>query len=187
MAVYFVVVISFAGLEQTFRLFTEDAFHMKVRETGYVLGFVGLVLILVQGGLLRRLARAFSEQELVRAGVVLQAVGFVGVALSPRLGVGPLYVAMGVIAFGSGLTHPSLSAFVSRCADASSQGTVLGVLQSAGAFARVCGPATGGLLYQAVGPEAPYVGAAIGMLVAGGLALGLRQQAPPVSVGGLEG
>jgi MFS family permease len=188
MALNFVLVISFAALEQTFRLFTEDAFHMSVRGTGYVLGFVGIVLITVQGGLLRRLARAFSEQELVRAGIVLQAAGFLALALSPRLGgLGPLYGAMGVIALGSGLTNPSLSAFVSRCADASSQGTVLGVLQSAGAFARVCGPATGGLLYQAVGHEAPYVGAAIGMVVASGLALRLRAEAPPVSVGGAAG
>jgi len=188
MAVNFVLVLSFAGLEQTFRLFTEDAFHMSVRGTGYVLGFVGLVLILVQGGLLRRLARAFAEQELVRAGIVMQAAGFLALALSPRLGgLAPLYGAMGMIAFGSALTNPSLSAFVSRCADASSQGSVLGVLQSAGAFARVCGPATGGLLYQAVGHEAPYVGAAIGMLVAGALALRLRQEAPPASVRGAAG
>jgi MFS family permease len=176
----FVVVLSFAGMEQTFRLFTEDAFHMDVRGTGYVLGFVGLVLIVVQGGLMRRLSGSFSEQALVRAGVFLQAAGFFALALSPLLGgLGPLYGAMGVIACGSALTNPSLSAFVSRCADAGSQGTVLGVLQSAGAFARVCGPATGGLLYQTVGRQAPYVAAGLGMLVAGALALRLRQPVPP--------
>lgn len=179
LALNFVLVISFAAMEQTFRLFTEDAFHMDVRGTGYVLGFVGLVLIVVQGGLLRRLSRAFREEVLVRAGIYLQSAGFFALALSPALGgLGPLYGAMGLIAFGSALTNPSLSAFVSRCADAGSQGTVLGVLQSAGAFARVCGPATGGLLYQAVGHEAPYVAAGIGMLIAGSLALRLRRPAP---------
>ena len=54
---------------------------------------------------------------------------------------------------------------MSRCADDQSQGAVLGVLQSTGAFARVCGPATGGLLYQSVGHEAPYFAAAIGIFV----------------------
>ena len=53
------------------------------------------------------------------------------------------------------------------------QGAVLGVLQSAGAFARVCGPATGGLLYQGVGHAAPYVAASLGMVVAGALSLRL--------------
>src|SRR5262249_41983914 len=108
----FVLVISFAAMEQTFRLFTEDAFHMDARGTGYVLGFVGLVLIVVQGGLLRLLARAFPEATLVRAGILIQAVGFFSLAFSPRLGVVvALYGAMGLIALGSALTNPSLSAF----------------------------------------------------------------------------
>jgi MFS family permease len=179
MGLNFVLVISFAAMEQTFRLFTEDAFHMDVRGTGYVLGFVGMVLIGVQGGLLRVLARAFPEQALVRAGIFIQAFGFLALALSPRLGgLGPLYGAMGLIAFGSALTNPSLSAFVSRCADSKSQGTVLGVLQSTGAFARVCGPATGGLLYQSVGHQAPYVAASLGMVLGGLLAFRLRQGVP---------
>lgn len=179
----FVLVLSFAAMEQTFRLFTEDAFQMKghegVRATGYVLGFVGLVLIVVQGGLLRLLARIMTERILVRSGVFIQAAGFTALALSPRFAsLGPLYGAMGVIAFGSALSNPSLSAFVSKCGDAQHQGVVLGVLQSAGAFARVCGPATGGLLYQGVGHTAPYFAAAVGMLIAGTLSLGLRQPSP---------
>ncbi len=106
---------------------------------------------------------------------MIEALGFAALALTPRLGgVGPLCVAMGVIAFGSALTSPSLSSFVSKCSDAESQGVVLGVLQSAGAFARVCGPATGGVLYQAVGHSAPYVAAAVGMALAGALSLGLH-------------
>lgn len=175
----FVLVLSFAAMEQTFRLFTEDAFHMDARGTGYVLGLVGLVLIVVQGGLLRLLARRFAEETLVRAGVLIQAAGFFALALSPRFGVVALCGAMGTIAFGSALTNPSISAFVSRCTDAQTQGTVLGVLQSAGAFARVCGPATGGLLYQSIGHQAPYVAAAVGMLVGAGLSLRMRPP-PPV-------
>lgn len=179
LAVNFVVVLSFSGLEQTFRLFTEDAFQMSFHETGLVLGFVGVVLVLVQGGLLRHLARLASERILVRAGILIQSAGFLCVSLSPTFGrfalVG-LYGAMGVIAFGSGLTNPSLSAFVSKCSDGGHQGVVLGVLQSAGAFARVCGPVTGGLLYQTVGHRAPYVAAAIGMAIAGAFSMSLIEK-----------
>ena len=183
MALNFVVVLSFAAMEQTFRLFTADAFQMSDSGTGYVLGFVGLVLIVGQGVLLRPLSRVFGERSLLRAGVGIQSLGFAALALSPRFdGLGPLYVAMGVIAFGSALTNPSLSSFVSKCADAESQGVVLGVLQSAGALARVCGPATGGVLYQMVGHSAPYVGAAVGMALAGVLSLRLRPPASEKSV-----
>jgi DHA1 family tetracycline resistance protein-like MFS transporter len=184
LAVNFVIVLSFSGLEQTFRLFTEDAFAMSVKETGYVLGLVGVVLVLVQGLLIRRLARLTSDRALVRAGILIQAVGFSVVALSPSLGPSPravvaLCAAMAVIALGSGLTNPSLSALVSKCSDGKHQGVVLGVLQSAGALARVCGPATGGLLYQTIGYRGPYIAAAIGMSIAVGFSLGLGGSRPP--------
>jgi MFS family permease len=175
----FVLVVSFAAMEQTLCLFTEDAFRMSVRGTGYVLGFVGLVLTFVQASLIRPLSRVLRERILVRLGVFIQAAGFMALALSPRFGsLGPLYVAMGVIALGSALSTPSLSAFVSKCGDAEHQGVVLGVLHAAGAFARVCGPAMGGLLYQAVGHTAPYFAAALGMTIAGILAFGLREPSP---------
>jgi MFS family permease len=181
----FVLVLSFSAMEQTFRLFTEDAFGMRGREgdgaTGFVLGFVGVVLIVVQGGMIRPLSRAFDERTLIVWGVMLEAAGFLGLSEAPRAGtIVALYAAVGIIALGSALTNPSLSAYVSRCADGASQGAVLGVLQSAGAFARVCGPATGGALYQRVGSSAPYVAAAGGMLLGAALALRLR---PPARSG----
>ncbi|MFO0761355.1 MAG: MFS transporter [Byssovorax sp.] len=170
----FVLVLSFAGMEQTFRLFTEDELGMDVRQTSYVLGVVGVILILVQGALIRPLSRLIRETRLITLGVALEAVGFALLALSAGRGSTALvYVAMGTIALGSGLTNPSLSAFVSRRCDLQSQGAVLGVLQSAGAFARVCGPAGGGALYQGAGHAAPYVAAALGMSLAGALSLRL--------------
>jgi MFS family permease len=179
LAVNFVLATSFAAMEQTFRLFTEDAFGMSAPGTGLVLGLVGVVMILVQGGLLRPLARAYAEGALVRGGIAVQVFGFLAVAVSPRFGVPVLCAGMAVVAFGSGLTNPSLSAHVSRCTDAASQGAILGVYQSVSAFARVFGPATAGPLYQLVGHSAPYFMATIGMLTALALALALRPVAPP--------
>lgn len=181
--VHFVVVLSFSGLEQTFRLFTADAFRLGTRETGYILGVVGLVLIAVQGLLMRRLAPVASERTLVRAGALVEAAGFLAVAMSPAVlgGSVPVLVAgMATIALGSGLVNPSLSALVSRLGPADGQGSLLGVLQSAGALARVFGPAAGGLLYQSVSPRAPYAAAAAGMLVAACASLALRDPAPRV-------
>jgi MFS family permease len=182
LAVNFVVGFSFSGLEQTFRLFTEDEFAMSAQSTGYVLATSGVVMVLVQGLLVRRLSGRVPERALVRIGLVIQVVGFVLVAASPGLSsraVTVLFAAMGVIAFGSALTNPSLSALVSRCTDPQSQGMVLGCLQSAGALARVCGPAIGGLLYQSVSHRAPYLGAALGMGVAALVSLRLRLARSP--------
>lgn len=182
--VQFLVILSFSGLEQTFRLFTEDEFRFGVKETGYVLGVVGVVLILVQGALIKPLARAFGERPLVRAGVLIESFGFLVVVLSPVAfgGSAALLVAgMAVIALGSGLVNPSLSALVSRLGTSDGQGAVLGVLQSAGALARVFGPASGGVLYQVLGPRAPYAAGVLGMLLAAVASLRLRDPAARVA------
>ena len=174
--VAFVVGVSFAGLEQTFRLYTEDEFGMTGPTMGYLLGFSGVVMVIVQGLLLRRLAAVATERALILGGLVIEATGFALVALAPDLGgsaVGALWLSMGVIALGSALVNPSLSAYVSRSTSGERQGSVLGALQSTGAFARVCGPATSGLLYQYASPRAPYVAAAAGMALAGAFALRL--------------
>ena len=183
LALNFVLVTSFASMEQTFRLFTLDEFGMSVKSTGYVLGLVGFVLVVVQGGFMRPLARVVSERTLVRAGLVFEAVGFAALAAAPAARSVPLvYASMAVIGFGSALTNPGLSAYVSKCGDAQNQGVALGVLQSVGALARVCGPALGGVLYQEVGHAVPYAVAAGGIAVAGAMALGLRPVAAPSAV-----
>lgn len=164
-----VVVASFAGLEQTFRLFTADRFHLGDRETGYVLGVSGIVLIVMQGGVLRVVARRWSERVLVATGLVIEAVGFTVLCFASPF-VPLLFAGMSTISLGSAFVAPSLSTYVSRCGEAHNQGRVLGVLQSSGALARVVGPTIAGLSYQYAGPLAPYVSAAIGVSLAAGLA-----------------
>jgi MFS family permease len=81
-----------------------------------------------------------------------------------------------VISAGNALVMPSVSSLASKLAPPGQAGVVLGGQQSASSLARVLGPALAGLLYQRVGPGAPYVAAAGGMLLA--LALSLRVRAP---------
>jgi MFS family permease len=180
----FLTVFFFSGLEVTFRLFTMDAFGMSVVQTGRLFGFVGIVAVIVQGGLIHRLSRVLGEVRLVRAGLVLGALGFFLDGLSPSVGPWFLYLASAVVAFGNGMYTPSLSSYVSRQAGAEAQGLTLGVQQSLGALARVVGPLTGGLIYETFGMRGPYYVGAVGMLAAAVIALRLpplraRGPAPP--------
>jgi MFS family permease len=160
------IVTAFAGLEQTFTLYTYDAFRLDARATGNVFGLMGLVAALVQGGGIRRLTAKVGEVALIKVGLVFQLIAFVLLVLAPGLGVGALYAAVVVIGCGSGVLNPSVSSYVSQKASATSQGATLGVLQSTGALGRTLGPVTGGVLYQGAGHVAPYVAGAVGMVVA---------------------
>ncbi len=172
--VNFVLVLSFANLDQTFRFFNKDMFAMSAAETGGVLALVGVAAAAVQGGLVRRLSGRVEDKSILQAGVLLQIVAFTGIAASPSVGKWMLYVAGVVLAIGNGLSQPSVSAYVSKRGRADEQGATLGSSQSMASLARVMGPAMGGYLYGSVlGPRAPYVAGAIGMCLALILALTL--------------
>ncbi|HMF40880.1 MAG TPA: MFS transporter [Polyangia bacterium] len=173
-AVNFAMVLWFAGMEQTFALFTADGFGMSVAATGHIFAIVGTVGAIVQGGLVRRLAPVVGEARLVHIGLGVQSAAFALLGLSPTFGAWgklALYASAGLIALGNGLTTPSLPAFASRRATAATQGVTLGALQSAAALARGAGPLVGGALYAAINPSAPYLIGAAGMLAAALLAL----------------
>ena len=182
-AVNFLVILSFTNLDQTFTFFCGDLFVIDERGTGYVLAFIGIVAALVQGGLVRSLAKRFPESALMRAGAFIQVLAFAGlVAAGTWASHWMLFASGALLALGNGLTQPSTAAFVSRRTPSDRQGGTLGVNQSFASLARTFGPATGGWLYANVGPRAPYTAAAIGMVVALTLAAGLRKTYPSVEV-----
>jgi predicted MFS family arabinose efflux permease len=173
--VNFLIVVSFANLDQTFRYFNKDVFGMTERDTGYVLAFIGVVAAGTQGGIVRPLSRRVADRSLMRSGVFLQVLAFAGLALAPDFGRWALFVSGGVLAVGNGLTQPSVAAYVSKRADPAAQGATLGTNQAAASMGRVLGPAFGGFVYGAIGPRAPYVAAAVGMVVALLVTAGLRE------------
>jgi MFS transporter, DHA1 family, tetracycline resistance protein len=178
-AVNFAITLSFTVLDQTFRFFNKDRFGMTALDTGMVLAFIGVVAAGVQGGLIRPLSKRYEEAPLIRTGTAIQALAFAGIALSPSFGRPALYAAGALLALGNGMTQPSVSAFVSKRADPKAQGATLGTNQAASSLARMFGPGLGGWVYGALGPRSPYVMAAIGMMLATVVALGLRRREPP--------
>lgn len=179
--VNFSITVAFTVLDQTFRFFNKDVFAMTAFDTGVVLAFIGLVAAGVQGGLMRRLSRRYSERTLIRVGTAIQAIAFAGIAASPNLGRYALYLAGGLLAVGNGLTQPSTGAFISKRADPRAQGATLGTNQSAGSLARMFGPSLGGFVYTSFGPRSPYLVGAVGMTIAMLIAFGLPS-AEPASV-----
>jgi multidrug resistance protein len=138
---FFVVTFGFANLESTFALFLERRHGFGRRETSFLFAFIGVIMIIVQGLFVRRLARRIGERRLVIAGTLLMGIGFFLQAWSYSLPV--LLLAVAVISTGNGLNTPALSSLVSRAASGADQGSILGVNQAAGALARIIGPLAG--------------------------------------------
>lgn len=131
-----------------------------------VFAYLGIVLTLAQGFLVRRLAGRISEGTMATMGGALAIVGFVLLALAAtQFSFSLLLVAMAIEVTGFALVNPSLQSLISRRSDPTAQGGVLGLAQSTASLARILGPVFGNLLF-ALSFAWPYWASAAFMLIA---------------------
>jgi DHA1 family tetracycline resistance protein-like MFS transporter len=137
---------------------------------GAIFFYIGVVLVLVQGGLIGRLTKRYGEARLVVGGAA--AIGLGLLALPFALSLPVLLVVSAFLAVGMGILNPAVSSLVSREAEIDERGGIMGVSQSASSLARIVGPALAGFVYGDFGRDTPYyLGAVVLALV---LALALR-------------
>ena len=178
LALNFVTFLYMTTMQVVVPLTAHDRFGWTVAETNNLFGFVGLVMLVVQGGLIGKLVKAFGPGPLVLTGALSSAAAL---SLLANASLPPALVAgCGLLALGLGLTMPILSALASEYAGPSRQGFVLGFAQSAGGLARTIGPTLWGFLYGHASARAAFFGAAAAAVVAFGLATGLRASRVPV-------
>jgi predicted MFS family arabinose efflux permease len=176
-AIHFVSILAFSGMEATFALVAAHRYGLDERGVSFVFAFIGVVVVIVQGGLIGPLTRRFGEKALLVIGLALQAIALAAIPYGE--GMSALLAACAPLAVGSGLTSPALASLLSRSARAEDQGGTLGIGQSAAALGRIAGPISATKLYDRWWAGAPYLGGAALMLLTVAIASTLRRPAPP--------
>ena len=169
---FFVASFAFSAFESQFIFLTNDRLGYGTTANAVLLTYIGVLIAVVQGGLVGPLTDRFGEYRLALAGAGIQVVTLAAVPFSLSWGfvpaLGPVEsgaVALAAVAtplaFGNAITNVSLNALVSRAAGADEQGGAFGLTQSAGSLARTVGPALAGLLYVVVAYWTPFVAAGL--------------------------
>jgi MFS family permease len=171
--IYLLSILAFSGMEATFALIAAHRYALDQKHVSYVFAFIGVIITIVQGGLIGPLTRRFGEKALLVAGLAAQAVGLAAIPYAG--GMAGLLAACVPLAVGSGLTSPALSSLLSRSARAEDQGGTLGIGQSAAALGRIGGPISATNAYEHLWHGAPYVGGALLMLVTVAIGSTLRR------------
>jgi multidrug resistance protein len=143
-ATYFCLIAGFSMMTCVFALFLWHRFEMDVLHTGNILGMVGLIGVLIQGGLIGRLVKRYGEARLATAGAIILCASLFLLPLAT--GLLTLLIFSAGVAIGNSLLMPTLTGLASRSVDESWQGRALGLFQSAGSLARWVGPAIAGVL-----------------------------------------
>jgi len=174
----FFTTFAFAQFETTLALLTK-ALGLPDRSNFYVFAYIGAILTISQGAIVRRLVPRVGEFRMSLAGTCLMAVGLVGVAWAAHQGSLPiLYSVIPICVLGFAAVTPSLQSLLSRRSDASEQGGILGVGQGIAAVARILGPLAGLSLFK-YAQTFPYWGGAVVMAFSVLLVSSLRT-APPL-------
>jgi DHA1 family tetracycline resistance protein-like MFS transporter len=185
----FVSMAAFVMMECTVGLFLANVWHIDDparagKYTGWFFGYVGLVIVIVQGGLIGRLTKAFGEWPLAIAGAVLVTIGmgfYVGFAWHHALYV--LGLAGAINAIGRSLQGPTLSSLLSKFSDPKEQGVVFGLYHGLSSLARVIGPILAGLTYPYWNNTGQFWTAGAIVLIAALWTTIVRTQAGPAATG----
>lgn len=171
----FLIALGFAAIGNI-GLLTKDTLGWDAAATGSIFVLVGITDIVVQGVLLQRLLKRFSEAQIAIAGMVGEVIGMLLIASvvaihSPM----PLLIGTVLFAMGDGLFGPSFNGLLARSVDDSAQGQVQGGNQAVQSVAHIIGPLAAGEMYDRLGHSTPYMGGA----VIAALAVGVISMALP--------
>ena len=153
-ATFFVVSFAFSTVPVAFPSLGIDYFGLKPEQLALVFILIGVISI-VMGGAAGRLARRFGEERLVAVGTLAMLAGLAAAPLVANLAA---YVGLvAVFSTGVAIALPLIPSLVSKRTPPHEQGSILGGAQAIGGLARVPGPFVAGLLYEQVGPAAPFL------------------------------
>jgi MFS family permease len=177
LASMFFTTFAFAQFETTLALLTKKL-GLADRNNFYVFAYIGVILTLSQGILVRRLVPILGEFRMSLIGTALMVLGLLGVALAALQESRPfLYAVIPICVVGFASVTPSLQSLLSRRSDASEQGGILGVGQGIAAVARILGPVVGISLFTKAATW-PYWGGAAVMAFSVVLVAALRTGPP---------
>lgn len=153
--VNFIFIFAFSGMEFSLAFLARDRFAYTTGQITMLMVYVGVVLILTQGGIVRRIVPRFGERRVALAGLSLVMVGFINLGFATNSVW--LYAGLGAMALGSGCTTPALTALVSLYTTSEKQGQALGVYRAFGALGRALGPICAAISYWVFSSRVSYV------------------------------
>ena len=169
--------MAFNGFTAVLVLYLKQAFNWTPELASLTFVIVGLVAMFVQGGLIGPLVRLFGEWRLTLAGIGFVISGCILLPIATNENAIPIvFIAVAILALGTGLVTPCLRSLISRRLNSEGQGTVLGSLQGLQSLGTFIGAAVAGLSYDLLGQKSPFIGTTLLLVVVIVLIAGIRTQ-----------
>jgi MFS transporter, DHA1 family, tetracycline resistance protein len=150
--------LAFSTFQTIFALYAQYRLDLGARETGFILTYVGVLSVFVQGFAIGKLNTRFKEKQLILVSTLLMSGSLLGWAFAPN--VVTLLIIMAPLAFAGGILGTIINTALSKSVYPEEVGGTLGLAASLESGTRVIAPSIGGFLLGQVGTWAPGILAA---------------------------
>lgn len=145
LSLYFLVMLAFNFFYISFPVYALQQLKWSIASMGTFFTFMSVLMVIVQGPVLKRASRKWSDSSLITFGSLILAGGFTFYISSSNI---LIYFGTALLAVGNGLMWSSLMSVLSKAAGERMQGAVQGYASSIGAVASIMGLVLGGLLFE---------------------------------------
>ena len=158
LVLYFLIFLGFNIYYASFPTHAASELKWSVTQLGIFYAVLSGIMVFIQGPVLRKALKKFSEEKLVILGSIILGTNFVLFFSNNIISVSSAVV---LFALGNGLMWPSFMSILSKRAGTVLQGAVQGVAGSVGGIASIIGLIGGGVLYNLIGGATFLISAAV--------------------------
>ena len=158
LVLYFLIFLGFNIYYASFPTHAASELKWSVTQLGIFYAILSGIMVFIQGPVLRKALKKFSEEKLVILGSIILGTNFVLFFSNNIISISSAVV---LFALGNGLMWPSFMSILSKRAGTVLQGAVQGVAGSVGGVASIIGLIGGGVLYDLIGGATFLVSAVV--------------------------
>lgn len=155
MKIRFVYGLAFTLFQANFALWAKTRLGLTAQSTSYVLTYVGVLAVLVQGFAIGQLTARLREPTLMLVGAIALALGMLAWAATPN--VLWLLPVLALVALSGGVLNTVLTSQLTKAVPPERVGGVLGLATSLYTLAQIMSPGVGGITLERVSTSAPGV------------------------------
>lgn len=147
--------LAFSMFQSIFSLYAASKLQLSTQTTGFVLAYVGILSVLVQGIGIGLITKRFKENAIIITALWLMALGLIGWAVTPNLPT--LLIVIVPLSLGGGTLNTVLNSAITKAVTREELGGTLGISTSLESLTRVISPSVGGYLLGNLGAWAPGI------------------------------
>jgi DHA1 family multidrug resistance protein-like MFS transporter len=157
----FLMTFALSNMEAVLSLYGAQKFGMGPADVGLLMGALGVMAVIMQGGVIGPLTRKVGESAIIKGGLVVSMVGFAMLALAASR----LSLIAGALVMNGGnvLLQPSVTSLISKRAQ-TGQGAAMGLNNSFQSLGRGVGPLWAGFAYDIHNTLSFWTGAAVQLI-----------------------